>query len=139
MSFDVVKLFHYLVLFNSLFFVLVFFLIRSCCSLFSLYKHSLWNLSLDSWSAWKSKQNGILVCEIWWRFEDLRNLKMVVCLCMVKTWGSWWGKKKLTSPPLDQWDPPVLSYMQLTIAPPFSDLHPPFLFSFSCILSLLLL
>ena len=123
---------------NSLFFWVLIFWVKTFFSLFSLYKYSLWNLNLDSWSAWKSNQNGILVCEIWWKFEDLGFERMVVFFMVVFTWKSLWfvvgvgvGVGEVDFSPY-QWDP-VLSYMQLTIAPPFSYLHPPFSFSFSCI------
>ena len=56
---------------NSLFFFSFIFLVKTYFSLFSLYKHSLWNLSVNSWLAWKSNRNGILVCEIWCLFEIL--------------------------------------------------------------------
>jgi len=122
-----VKLFHYLVLFNSFFFLLVFFYIRSCCSLFSLYKHLLWNLSLDSWSTWKSKQNGILVCEIWWTFEVLKILKndCVFLLLFVKKWLR--RKMKLTSSPLTSGSH-LFCLICSFYCTPFFRSAPPFLF-----------
>jgi len=66
-----VNLFHYLILLNSLLFVFLIFEIRSCCLLFSLHKPLMWNLRIVSWSARKTKQNCIFVCEILCLFEIL--------------------------------------------------------------------
>ena len=104
---------------NSLFFWVLFFWVKTFFSFFSLYTHSLWNISLDSWSAWKFNQNGILVCEIRWLFEFSKFLNDGVFVVV----------KKLTSSPFDQWDP-FLSYLQNAIAPPIFRSAPLFFYFF---------
>lgn len=79
--------------------------IKTFFSLFSLYKHSLWNISLDSWSAWKSKQNGILVCEIWCPFEILIFFMRMFMFVVVSREAR--GRRRSWPPSflVDPWDP----------------------------------
>ena len=104
-------------MFNSLFFLALFFWVKIYFSLFSLYKHSLWNLNFNSWSAWKSNQNGILVCEIWWHGIYVKLLLA--------------GEQEVDFSP---WlVGPIFVIYAVSITPPFSKSPPPFLFHFFCI------
>ena len=134
------KLFHYLVLVNSLFFVLVFF--SNSKLLFTF-------LSIKTFTV-KSKLRFMISVEIqakwyfslWdliniWGFKILKNDDVFVLLFNVKKCLG--TKKKLTSSPVDQWVPSFLSYMQFLLHPLFQICTPLLFLSFFLHFSLLFL
>ena len=106
-----------------MFFVFLIFQVQSCGSLFSLYKPPLWNLIIVSWSVRETKQNGILVCDIWWLFEFSNFLEW---WCGVSREREERRKKKLSSSLIDHGPHIFCLLCCLFWHPPFCLLHPLF-------------